>query len=155
MSNRNAVMHCIAKNPSITLDEIVEQLGKERKHAQWTINDCKTDGLIEVVRDDVTGKPAYRLTDKGKAWLVNRPAIGEDTPKPASEKPAQAVKTKPQAKNGKRYFYLFDGEGFDTPEEACEMVMHEVASEDMRNVRIVSFDIVGRIEVKPTLVLEQ
>lgn len=79
MSNRNAAMQCIAKNPSITIDELVEVIGKERQKVQWTINDCKADALIEVVRDDVTGKPAYRITPKGKAWLVNRTTNGETT----------------------------------------------------------------------------
>ena len=87
MSNRLAVMQIIAKNPHITQDEVVAILGIEKKYVQWTIGNCKQGALIKVERDDVTGKPSYMLTDKGKAWLVNRPMDNteQDTSQPAVE----------------------------------------------------------------------
>ncbi len=97
MSNRNTVMHCIAKNPTTTLDELVGDLGKDRQKIQWTINDCKADGLLEVRKDDVTGKPAYRLTTKGKAWLISRPANDDDAPDPEEVKQVADYQAKTDA----------------------------------------------------------
>jgi predicted transcriptional regulator len=153
MSNRLAIMQLVANNPSITLDELMDATNRERNKVQWTINDCKADDLILVVRDDVTHKPAYRLTDKGKAWMINRPTRGAVVKESLS---TDKAKSAPQQANGKRYFYLFDGEGFDTPEDACKAAFGEndLSDDGIEKVSIISFDIVGRIEVKPTLVME-
>lgn len=73
MSNRHAILSVISKNPSITLDELVDVTGMDTLKCRTAVQDAKKAGLVDTVRDDVTGKPAYALTTKGKAWLTNRP----------------------------------------------------------------------------------
>lgn len=197
MSKRLAIMRLVERNPSITLDELVDLVEFERKHVQWTVNDCKADGLLEVMRDDVTGKPAYRVTDKGKAWLLNRPAqdqqeqcertaqpavaagntgsvasgsrkallstegdaVADQAPRPNAKGPgigpaAPTASVRDETHSPARFFYLFESEGFDTPQEALEAAFEEMlgSGDDYQRVRIVEFRTIGRIEVKPTLV---
>jgi hypothetical protein len=68
-SKRKQILKAIALSGSATMDDLVLSTGMERKNAHDNIKATMRDALIERMRDDVTGQPAYKLTPKGRQWL--------------------------------------------------------------------------------------
>lgn len=74
MTARHDILRAIERAHEISLDELLDATDLDRKQLQQVTRDAIKVGLIDCFRDDVTSGPAYRLTDKGHAWLINRPA---------------------------------------------------------------------------------
>jgi hypothetical protein len=68
-TKRKQIMKAIAANSSAVLDDLVMATGLERKNLHDNIKAALKEFLIERIRDDVTGLPAYKLTGKGRMWL--------------------------------------------------------------------------------------
>ena len=85
MSNRKTLIDALRQITSATLPELVDATGWPERKVRDTISDCKTAGLVSSERDDVTGKPLYRLTKAGAAWQppkMGRPVV-DAKPQPA------------------------------------------------------------------------
>lgn len=84
MSNRKTLIDTLRQITSATLPELVDATGWLERKVRDTIGDCRNAGLVSSERDDVTGKPLYRLTKAGTAWHPQktwRPAKNScDTP---------------------------------------------------------------------------
>jgi hypothetical protein len=109
--NRHTILTAIARWHECGITDLRADLGGDNKRLHDNINAAVTEKLVERFSD--LGKPAYRLTAKGKAWLLNRPtengqqevppntcidasASGVDTATNSTE--GVDVATKPQAK---------------------------------------------------------
>lgn len=74
MTTRYEALAAIARNPGAPLDELAPMIKTAKeKAARQAILDCKKNGLVSVVRDDVTGLPGYVLTQAGKDRLAAGP----------------------------------------------------------------------------------
>ena len=85
MSNRKTLIDALRQITSATLPELVDATGWPERKVRDTIGDCRTAGLVSSERDDVTGKPLYRLTKAGAAWQplkIGRPVV-DAKPQPA------------------------------------------------------------------------
>jgi DNA-binding PadR family transcriptional regulator len=71
MSIRKKMLPAIARNGQLTQQELSDAIGEDLKRIKDNINAAKTEGLVDRVRDDVTGLPAYTLTEKGKKWVAD------------------------------------------------------------------------------------
>ena len=72
MSARMQIMEYLAKNGLTTADELQAGIGEtNRKRLLDNAAGAIVDGMMEKVRDDVTGQPAYKLTSKGAARVKN------------------------------------------------------------------------------------
>jgi len=67
MSNRLAILKMLAADPA-TVADLVDTIRWPERKLRDTIGDCRSAGLVSSARDDVTGKPLYRLTKYGAAW---------------------------------------------------------------------------------------
>jgi hypothetical protein len=68
MSNRKTLTDTLRRLNAGTLPELAEATGWPERKVRDTIGDLKTAGLVSSERDDVTGKPLYRLTKAGATW---------------------------------------------------------------------------------------
>ena len=68
-TKRKQILKALAVAGSQIVDDLVDSTGLQRKNLQDNLKATLEAGLIERIRDDVTGLPAYRLTAKGRAWL--------------------------------------------------------------------------------------
>lgn len=67
MSIRETLLALLAKNTIMTLDEIQDATGEQnRKRLSDNLKAAIRDELVTRLRDDVTGQPAYQLTESGK-----------------------------------------------------------------------------------------
>lgn len=71
MSARENILGALQGGP-MTLDELADKLGGERKKVVWTVNDCVKEAL--VARQMIDGALGYRLTVAGRAWTPKRGA---------------------------------------------------------------------------------
>ena len=78
MSNRSDLLAIVARQSSITIDELADALPWARKKIQDTVKDCVQVGYAKRQKDDITGQPAYVLTIGGKAFLKH--SVVSDTP---------------------------------------------------------------------------
>jgi DNA-binding MarR family transcriptional regulator len=104
-TKRKQIMKAIAANSSAVLDDLVMATGLERKNLHDNIKAALKEFLIERIRDDVTGLPAYKLTGKGRMWLDRQNdsvttqamrgdismAVADDATSLASDLPGQAA----------------------------------------------------------------
>lgn len=72
-----------------TLDDLVERTGEDRHRVKSNVDATIQAGLITRHRDDVTGLPAYRITDAGRQTLATPPKPGQRRAKPAAAADAQ------------------------------------------------------------------
>lgn len=70
MSIRKSVVAALAKNGQCTYDDLERYTGHPRDKMRIAINDAKKSGHVVLKKDDVTGQPAYQITQEGKAWLA-------------------------------------------------------------------------------------
>lgn len=68
-TKRKQILKALAVAGSQIVDDLVDSTGLQRKNLQDNLKATLEAGLIERIRDDVTGLPAYRLTAKGRGWL--------------------------------------------------------------------------------------
>jgi DNA-binding MarR family transcriptional regulator len=94
MSNRHTIIAAINRWHECTIADLMADLGIDRKNVQWTIGDCVKAELVERFLDD--GKGCYRLTDKGRAWLINRPETDSADKLAAQRKQKPAKAAQPQ-----------------------------------------------------------
>lgn len=88
-SIRKDILNCLASNGEQTLDEMLDRMdGYDRKTISSNLGPTKADGLITSRRDDVTGLPAYKITDAGKKRLDE---MNEKPPKGAASIEQRAV----------------------------------------------------------------
>lgn len=81
MNNRQTIIATISRTNSETLDEIAELTPAfTRKKVIDTIKDLVKAGMLTRHRDDVTGQPAYRLTESGKAIAKSLAGSGTNNP---------------------------------------------------------------------------
>ena len=73
MNLRFEALSAVSRNPGAPLDELVDMLSVSGKPARQAVLDAKKGGLLSLMRDDVTGKPGYVLTDAGKKRLAAGP----------------------------------------------------------------------------------
>lgn len=67
---RQDILAALLKHGEQTIDDLMLRLPDyEQKQIAANIQPARADDLIASRRDDVTGRPAYRITDKGKARL--------------------------------------------------------------------------------------
>lgn len=67
MTNRQRLLAAIFKLTFATTEELADHIPQfTRQKLRDTIGDCVKSGLILREKDDVTGLPAYRLSDAGK-----------------------------------------------------------------------------------------
>lgn len=67
---RQDILAALLKHGEQTIDDLMLRLPDyEQKQIVSNIQPARADDLIASRRDDVTGRPAYRITDKGKARL--------------------------------------------------------------------------------------
>jgi DNA-binding HxlR family transcriptional regulator len=107
MSLRHTLISTIKKWNELTIDDLAADTGMERKKLHDNLKSVINDGIVERFADD--GKPCYRLTTKGQAWLVNRPlaveAVAETSTKPV-EKEMTATKPAKPPKAPKEYLVV-------------------------------------------------
>ena len=68
-TKRKQILKALAVAGSQIVDDLVDSTGLQRKNLQDNLKATLEAGLIERIRDDVTGLPAYRLTANGRGWL--------------------------------------------------------------------------------------
>lgn len=178
MSNRKTLIDILHRSTSATLAELVDATGWPERKVRDTISDCKTAGLLSSERDDITGKPLYRLTKDGANWQSSvqqkkrntTPAGGGDispaprdpdpkavTPQGARgvvEPPKQAAKPAEARSDEKpavrRYYAVaMQNELFESPESAMAAIEGD---EVMHSHFVVECRVVGRIELRPLMV---
>ena len=89
MSNRKTLIDILRGLTSATPPELADATGWPERKVRDTLGDLKTAGLAASERDDVTGKPLYRLTKAGQTWLppkTGRPTNDVVRPQPAEGK---------------------------------------------------------------------
>lgn len=79
-TKRKQILKALAVAGSQIVDDLVDSTGLQRKNLQDNLKATLEAGLIERIRDDVTGLPAYRLTPKGRAWLESDKDNGASKP---------------------------------------------------------------------------
>ena len=112
MSLRHTLISTIKKWNELTIDDLAADTGLDRKKLHDNLKSAVTDGIVDRFADD--GKPCYRLTTKGQAWLVNRPtddrqpeveAVAETSAKPV-EKAMTATEPAKPPKAPKEYLVV-------------------------------------------------
>ena len=78
-TKRKQILKAIAARGCTTLDDLVTDTGLLRKNLHDNLKAALKEFLVDRIRDDVTGLPAYKLTMKGRAWLVNNEKLRETT----------------------------------------------------------------------------
>ena len=73
MSKRQTILAAINQAGVITLNELIDAVGGERKNLSDNLKACVTEDLVFRGKDDVTNLPCYTLTPKGRQWLKNPP----------------------------------------------------------------------------------
>ena len=79
-TKRKQILKALAVAGSQIVDDLVDSTGLQRKNLQDNLKATLEAGLIERIRDDVTGLPAYRLTAKGRGWLESDKDNGASRP---------------------------------------------------------------------------
>lgn len=74
MSKRHTILAAINKAGVITLNELIDAVGGERKNLADNLKACVKDDLVFRDKDDVTNLPCYTLTPKGRQVMMNPPA---------------------------------------------------------------------------------
>lgn len=91
-TKRKLILKAIAIAGSITIDDLIINTGLQRKNLHDNIKAAMLPvPLLERIRDDVTGLPAYRLTKQGREWLENDKDDSRSA-KPTATKPDPVVK---------------------------------------------------------------
>ena len=70
-TKRKLIMATLAKQGTSILDDMAGLTGYPRKNLQGNLKACIVDGLVDKLKDDVTGLPAYKVSTKGQQWLKN------------------------------------------------------------------------------------
>ena len=73
MSIRYDVLRAVAEQPYITSNCIAEATGLLPRQVQDAVKDARRDEQVKSVRDDVTGRPGYLITEKGLARIAKGP----------------------------------------------------------------------------------
>jgi hypothetical protein len=79
-TKRKQILKAVAAGGSATLDDLVMATGLVRKNLHDNIKAALKEFLIERIRDDVTGLPAYKTTAKGRVWLLDKQNDSVTTP---------------------------------------------------------------------------
>jgi hypothetical protein len=74
MSKRHTILAAIDKAGVITLNELIDAVGGERKNLSDNLKACVKDDLVFRDKDEVTALPCYTLTPKGRQVMMNPPA---------------------------------------------------------------------------------
>lgn len=69
---RAKILRTLSIEGMLPAAEIAEHIGLTAKQAIDNVNAAKTEGLVSVHRDDVTGQRAYKITDAGRQWVAER-----------------------------------------------------------------------------------
>lgn len=72
-SIRFLILSCLGQHGELTMEDLELQIdGASRKQIYNNLQPAKSENLVSARKDDVTGQPAYRLTESGKAWLAGK-----------------------------------------------------------------------------------
>ena len=99
-SIRLAILAGLASGAITTIDDLQIRIGEPRKKVAQNVYPAAIDGLIRCMKDDITGGPAYQITDKGLEYLAKYSdgSKAEPLPEPAPVAPetkqAEAVAVK-------------------------------------------------------------
>lgn len=74
MSKRHTILAAIDKAGVISLNELIDAVGGERKNLADNLKACVKNDLVFRDKDDVTNLPCYTLTPKGRQVMMNPPA---------------------------------------------------------------------------------
>lgn len=74
MSKRETIMTAIQKAGSITLPDLIDASGLERKNLHDNLKAAVKAGLVQRGLDEITRTPCYTLTAQGRENLKNPPA---------------------------------------------------------------------------------
>lgn len=74
MSKRHTILAAINQAGVITLNELIDAVGGERKNLSDNLKACVKDDLVFRDKDEVTALPCYTLTPKGRQVMMNPPA---------------------------------------------------------------------------------
>lgn len=84
MSMRLDILQCIARD-IVAIDDIIAEIGGDAKKVRNNLQAARTDKLIASYADDVTKRPAYKLTDAGREWLKENAPQATPSPKPKAQ----------------------------------------------------------------------
>lgn len=94
MSLRAKIMHCVARD-IVVLDDIIAEIDDTPDRIRGNLHAARHEDLLSHYLDDDTQRPAYKLTERGRAWLKKQkaPAVpvngGSEPEHEASETDAQ------------------------------------------------------------------
>lgn len=71
-TKRKLILTTLAKLGTSILDDLTEATRLQRKNLQDNLKACVDEGLVDKIKDDVTGLPAYKVSQKGQKWLANQ-----------------------------------------------------------------------------------
>lgn len=84
MSMRLNIMQCIARD-IVALDDIIAEIGGDAQKVRNNLQAARTDKLIASYVDDVTKRPAYKLTAAGREWLKDKAPSSQPQGKPKAQ----------------------------------------------------------------------
>ncbi|HQL10608.1 MAG TPA: hypothetical protein PLE35_13465 [Lentisphaeria bacterium] len=70
-TKRKLILTTLAKLGTSILDDLTEATRLQRKNLQDNLKASVDEGLVDKIKDDVTGLPAYKVSQKGQKWLAN------------------------------------------------------------------------------------
>ena len=120
-SPRRLILQVLVKEGMRTTQELIDDTGiTPHRRLVDNASQARKDGLIESVRDDVTGLMAYKITAKGRQRLADIQAAEQQETEQETEQatestpaePAQDVEDEPKKWAGYEYF-IVGGEGLE------------------------------------------
>jgi len=94
---RLAILAGLANGAITTIDDLQIKINEPRKKVAQNVYPAAIDGLIRRVRDDITGGPAYQITDAGRKYLEKYADGSDDDPgQDSTVKESLTVGTEPK-----------------------------------------------------------
>jgi DNA-binding MarR family transcriptional regulator len=155
-SIRAQLLAAIHRNGQLTNQELADSTEIPAKQVQQNVSALRQEYLLERIKDDVTGLPASRLTDKGKKWC-------KDNLKPADLAAAAKQTAVPPAKADATFSQIAEREAAQastmapvpTERSMADMLkqLHEQGN-DIAGYKMMLDAIMGRLGVtEPTQIL--
>jgi len=86
-SIRLAILAGLSNGAITTIDDLQIRIGEPRKKVAQNVYPAAIDGLIRRMKDDITGGPAYQITDKGREYLAKYADGSKAEPAPEQNLP--------------------------------------------------------------------
>ena len=156
-SPRRLILQVLVKEGMRTTQELINETGiTSRLLLVDNVIQARKDGLIEFVRDDVTGLLAYKITAKGRQRLADIQAAEQQETEQATEstpaEPAQDVEDEPKKWTGYEYF-IVGGEGLERAIYAGSDFQDAVRAAEYEAIAQGRYVVVYRAEVVGETVL--